>query len=72
MVFDTDKFISCIQSNPYIWEMGSKEYMDKFIKQKSWLNIGETMYPDWTEQPESEKENKGKQNSIMLYFTFLP
>ncbi|KAL4142501.1 hypothetical protein QTP88_004947 [Uroleucon formosanum] len=47
-------------NNPSIWEMGSKEYMDKFTKQKSWLNIRESMYPDWTEQPESEKENKGK------------
>jgi len=49
--------------------MGSQEYMDKFLKQKSWLNIGESMYTDWTEKPESEKENKSKQN-IMLYFKF--
>lgn len=56
MVFDTDKFISCIQSNPSIWEMGTKEYMDKFIKEKSWLSIGESMYPDWTEKTEPEKK----------------
>jgi len=61
MVFDTDKFISCIQSNPSIWEMGTKEYMDKFIKHKSWVSIGESMYADnWTEKTEPEKENIGK------------
>jgi len=65
MVFETDKFISCIQNNLSIWEMGNNEYMDKFIKQKSWLNIRESMYPDWTEQPESQKKIKV---SRILYF----
>jgi len=60
--FDTDKFIACIQNNPCIWEMGNKDYMDKFIKQKSWLNIGEQIFTNWMEQPEAEKEKKGKQH----------
>jgi len=49
MVFDTDKFISCIQNNPPIWEVGSKYYMDRNIKQKCWNTIGEYMFENWSE-----------------------
>lgn len=44
MAFDTDKFISCIQNNPSIWEVGSKYYMDRNLKQKSWHTVGEFMF----------------------------
>jgi len=33
MDFDTDKFISCIQNNPSIWEVWSKDYMNSSIKE---------------------------------------
>jgi len=69
MVFDTDKFISCIQNNPSIWEIGSKDYMDKHIRQKSWNTIGEYMFEDWSELEEHAKESKGKYSK--LYFLFI-
>ncbi|KAE9541152.1 hypothetical protein AGLY_004397 [Aphis glycines] len=58
MVFDTDKFISCIQNNPSIWEIGSKDYMDRNIKQQSWNTIGEYMFENWSELKERAKQNK--------------
>lgn len=42
MVFDIDKFISCIQNNPSIWEFGSKDYMDRNIKQKVGTRLANT------------------------------
>jgi len=59
MVFDKDKFISCIQNNPSIWEIGSKYYMDRDIKQQSWNTIGEYMFENWSELEKREKQNKG-------------
>lgn len=70
MVFDTDKFISCIQNNPSIWEIGSKDYMDKHIKQKSWNTIGEYMFEDWSELEEHAKESKGKESKLYLYLLY--
>jgi len=60
MVFDTDKFISCVQYNPSIWEVGSKDYMDRNIKEKSWNTIGEYFFENWTEKSSTEKQNTGK------------
>ncbi|XP_060881472.1 uncharacterized protein LOC132952958 [Metopolophium dirhodum] len=61
MVFNTDKFISCIQNSPSIWEVGSKDYMDKNIKEKSWNTICEYFYENWNEKSNTEKQNTVKE-----------
>lgn len=69
MTFDTDKFISCIQNSPSIWEIGSKNFMDRNVKQKSWDTIGEYMFENWSELDEPVKENKGKNAKVTFYYT---
>ncbi|CAI6377213.1 unnamed protein product [Macrosiphum euphorbiae] len=57
----TDKFIQCIHNNNSIWEMGSREYSDKHLKLKSWMNIGSSMYLDWNELEKNAKDERGKE-----------
>lgn len=57
----TDKFIQCIQNQNSIWEMGSREYSDKHLKLKSWMDIGSSMYLDWNELEKNAKDERGKE-----------
>lgn len=65
-MFDIDKFIQCIQTNNSIWEMGSKEYSDKHLKLKSWMDIGSSMYLDWNELEKNGKDERGKKITHIL------
>lgn len=49
-----------IQRKNSIWEMGSKEYADKHLKLKSWMEIGSCMYLDWNELEKNGKDERGK------------
>lgn len=41
MSFDTDKFISEIQSRKAIWDLQSEEYANRDLKKKQWEEIVE-------------------------------
>lgn len=69
MVFDTEKFISCIQNNPSIWELESKNYMDRNIKEKSWNTIGEYLFENWTEKSNAEKKTQVSRN--LVYYLII-
>lgn len=59
IMFDTDKFIQCVQECPAIWEKASKEYSDRNEKEKSWRSVGEAMF-EWETMTEAEKQEQGK------------
>jgi len=59
-MFDVDKFIQCVQNQNAIWEMGAKDYSDRNKKTQSWMNIGCSMYTDWDELENAEKDERGK------------
>lgn len=54
-MFDTDKFIECVHEKEAIWDKSRKDYSDKSIREKSWIEIGETFYDNWLELDASEK-----------------
>lgn len=59
-MFDTDKFIQCVQEYSAIWEKASKEYSDRNEKEKSWRSVGEVMFDMWEAMAEAEKQEQGK------------
>jgi len=46
--------------------MGSKEYTDKHLKLKSWMDIGSSMYIDWNELEKNGKYERGKRITHIL------
>ncbi|KAK0157061.1 hypothetical protein PV328_011945, partial [Microctonus aethiopoides] len=57
-MFDTDKFITCIQEKPALWDKSAKEYSDKNAREKAWIEVGENFHEDWAELEAKEKEEK--------------
>ncbi|KOB75154.1 Uncharacterized protein OBRU01_08173 [Operophtera brumata] len=57
MSFDTDKFISEIQSRKAIWDLQSEEYANRDLKKKQWEEIVELF--GGKELSDEEKKNSG-------------
>ena len=56
-IFDTEKCIILIESNPCLWDIASKDYMDKNVKNTCWRNVAESMYiGNWCELSETQKD----------------
>ncbi|KAL4121697.1 hypothetical protein QTP88_014158 [Uroleucon formosanum] len=56
-MFDTEKFIMLIESNPCLWNIASKDYMDKNVKNTCWYNVAESMYTEnWYELSDTQKD----------------
>ncbi|XP_063234480.1 uncharacterized protein LOC134537693 [Bacillus rossius redtenbacheri] len=60
-MFDMDKFIECIHGKPALWEKRAKEYFDKNCRERSWDEVGETMYETWLDLEPAEREEKVKE-----------
>lgn len=59
-MFDTEKFIMLIESNPCLWDIASKYYMDKNVKNTCWRNVAESMYTgNWYELSDTQKDDNG-------------
>jgi len=70
-MFDTEKFILLIESNPCIWDIASQDYMDRNVKNTCWLNIAESMYTgNWCELSNAQKNENGNYyiNKFILVF----
>lgn len=70
-MFDNDKFIQLIQKQNSIWEMGSKQYMDRTVKYDSWMSVGSSMYPVWDVLEKHDKDKRGKKIYFILYSFFV-
>lgn len=58
-MYSTKKLISEVQNYPCIWDMGSNEYMNRDLKNSSWLKVAEAVYhPAWDNFSVTEKEKK--------------
>ncbi|KAL4135908.1 hypothetical protein QTP88_007490 [Uroleucon formosanum] len=56
-MFDTEKFIMLIESNHCLWNIASKDYMDKNVKNTCWYNVAESMYTEnWYELSDTQKD----------------
>ncbi|XP_016660658.1 uncharacterized protein LOC107883988 [Acyrthosiphon pisum] len=61
-MFDTEKFIMLIESNPCLWDIASKDYMDKNVKNTCWRNVAESMYiGNWCELSDTQKDEYVKE-----------
>ncbi|XP_030750267.1 uncharacterized protein LOC115878052 [Sitophilus oryzae] len=68
-MFDTDKFIQCVQEYSAIWEKASKEYSDRNEKEKSWRSVGEVMFDMWEAMAEAEKQEQVENSSARIQLT---
>lgn len=59
MSFETDAFISEVEKRPPLYNVKMKEYSDKMLKKKLWLEIFEKFVQNWPELGTAEKEAKG-------------
>lgn len=66
-MFDTDKFIQCIQNNNAIWDIESKEYKNLNFKNNCWNVIAAMMYSNWIEFDQHKKDDLGKYRLKKLF-----
>lgn len=71
-MFDTEKLISLVQSNPCLWDKSSKDYADRTLKNTCWQNIAESMHANWRELSNFQRDEKSNYylkiyNSIKIY-----
>lgn len=59
-MFDTDKFIEIIHGLPAIWDKSASEYSNKDARQRAWVNVGESMNPEWPKFTYKERDDKSK------------
>lgn len=45
-MFDTDKFIEIIHGLPALWDKSAADYSNKDARQRAWVSVGESMYPE--------------------------
>lgn len=43
-MFDTERFISAVESQPRLYDVTSKQYSNREVKAKCWLKVAEEMY----------------------------
>lgn len=71
-MFDTEKFIMLIESNPCLWDIASKDYMDKNVKNTCWRNVAESMYTgNWYELSDTQKDENGNYYINIIFFKHL-
>lgn len=70
-MFDTEKFIILIESNPCLWDMTRNDYMDRNVKNTCWYNVAESMYTgNWSELSDTQKEENGNYYINTFFYTF--
>lgn len=63
-MFDTEKFIVEIEQRPALYDVSCKEYSNKNIKAKCWVEVCEAMEEDWANLSTELKDSKGKQRLL--------
>lgn len=56
---DSETLIPLVKARPALYNKKLKEYNDRNIKQKLWLEICDTMVTGWEELSADEKTQKG-------------
>lgn len=64
IMFDTEKFINEISLRPALWQMSSKEYSNRDLKCKLWIEIGQVMVYNWEQLSPEEKNKEGECQTI--------
>ncbi|KAF5284447.1 hypothetical protein FQR65_LT13554 [Abscondita terminalis] len=62
-MFDTDKFIVIIHGLPALCDKLASDYSNKDARQRAWVNVGESMYPEGTKFSCRERDNENKRQT---------
>lgn len=68
-MYSTEKLIFEVQNYPCLWDISSKEYSDRDMKNSSWIKVAEAVYStEWTDYGTAERGEKGKIICICIYY----
>ncbi|CAK1598279.1 unnamed protein product [Parnassius mnemosyne] len=59
-MFDTERFIIEVQERPTLYEVKSKEYANRELKAKLWMEIGQEVVAHWADLGPEEKNKAVK------------
>lgn len=59
-MIDIELLIHEIEKEECLWKTSNKDYMDKHIKQKSWINVASVIFSTWSTFSEKEQEARGE------------
>ncbi|XP_056378902.1 uncharacterized protein LOC130274504 [Hyla sarda] len=57
MGIDVGALISEVQARPYLWDSSVSGYSDRRLREQSWLEITQALYPDWGRYSQSKQWN---------------
>lgn len=66
-MFNTDKFIACVQATPVLWDKTLKSYYNKIARKQAWAAVGEAFNEKWAHLNAHQKEFKGEIHFIFVY-----
>ena len=58
IMFDTEKFINEISLRPALWQMSSKDYSNRDLKCKLWIETGQVMVTTGNNYPQKKRTKK--------------
>jgi len=59
-MIDIDVLINEVEKEESLWNINSKNYMDKHYKTKAWINVASAVFKNWDTFSNKEQENYGK------------
>lgn len=68
-MFDTEKFIMAVQCRPCLYDMKIKEYSNRDIKGKAWIEIAEELNEGWKEMDKNQQSEEGK-FILLIYYEY--
>jgi hypothetical protein len=69
-MFDTEKFICEIQERPALYDIKSKEYSNRELKAKLWIEVGQEVVKNWADLEDEDKNIAGKFNFLLFISVF--
>lgn len=68
--FNIEMLISAVEKRPPLYDITSKEYSDRSIKQRLWGEVCQNMFTRWNELMKSNDEKKVRTFNLLLLFIF--
>lgn len=68
MALDVDVFISEVSIRPPLWDISLKEYSNRDVKTKLWIEVAKIVIEKWEELTNEEKNKEGE---YILLFRIL-
>lgn len=66
-MLDTEFFINGIKYRPELWNLKSKDYANRDVKDKSWLEVAALVVSKWVHLNDTDKNKESKLKLFNLY-----